>query len=146
MNRLHEAVAGNIDAQVDHLETRSLEHDHHQFLSDIVDVAGDGPHHETADGVDSCSHDQRADQIHHRLHGMGRHQHLGEEHLAGLEQAAHLLQRRDHGIEEEGGRFDTSRQPFPGHRHRLLGVAVEHMAIEAIEDVVGSTHPVPVAG
>ena len=68
-----------VDADVDHLEAGALHHHRHQVLADVMDVALDGADHHLADGLGPGLRQQGAQDGHAGLHGVGRHQHFGNE-------------------------------------------------------------------
>ena len=88
------------DAEVDHLEIVTLQHDADDVLADVVDVALDGREHDLAGGVAAVAGDAVGEvarlllfherhQIGDRLlhHARGLH-HLRQEHLAVAEEVA----------------------------------------------------------
>src|SRR5262249_2827180 len=88
------------DAEVVDREAGSLEHDVHEVLADVVDVALDGAHDEGADLRRAGLGQQRAEDVERALHGTGGDQHLGDEEVAALETGADLLERGDQRVVE----------------------------------------------
>src|SRR5579863_1476846 len=78
-----------VDAEVDDLEAGTLEHHRHQVLADVVDVALDGADHDLADGGHASFSQQRPQDFHPALHGVGGQQYLGHEQDAVAEVDAH---------------------------------------------------------
>ena len=63
LDRRDELLRGHLDAEVDHLEAGALEHDVHQVLADVVDVALDRAHQERADGLGAGVGQERAQHV-----------------------------------------------------------------------------------
>src|SRR5258705_1166002 len=88
------------DAEIDHLEIVTLQHDADDVLADVVDVALHGGHHDLAGGVAAVAGDAVGEvarlflfherhQIGHRLlHDTGGFYHLGQKHFAVAEEIA----------------------------------------------------------
>ncbi len=74
-----------VDAEIDDLETRALEHHRDQILADIVDVALDGADHDLADRLDAGFGEQRPQDLHAALHRIRGKQHFGHEQNAVAE-------------------------------------------------------------
>ena len=86
---IHELVGVTVDAQVDHLEASALQHHCHQILADVVDIALDSADDHCANARHTGFGEERAQHFHARLHGVGRHQHLGNEKDAVAKVNAH---------------------------------------------------------
>ena len=97
-----ELVGVDVDAQVDDLEARALQHHAHQILADVVDVALDGADDDRALTLDILGiGQQRAQDLHRAFHRLGGHQHLWHEQDAVAEvladdvHAGHQAARQD---------------------------------------------------
>src|SRR5205807_1668068 len=94
-DRGDELLGRRVDAEVEDLEARALEHDHAQVLADVVDVALYRADHVTPDWLGSGLRDERPQDNERALHRAGGDQHLGDEEVALLETAADLLEGWD---------------------------------------------------
>ena len=122
-----------VDAQVDDLEARAFEHHGHQVLADVVDVALHRADDDLADRLDAGLGEQRAQDLHAALHGVGGEQHLGDEQDAVAEVDAddahafderlvqHLLGAPAALQEDVRGLFDLGFQPVVQVIVDLLG-------------------------
>ena len=85
LQRLQILVDVAVDAEVDHLEPGTLHHHPDQVLADVVDVALDRADHHLARRRCPGLGQQRAQDRHAALHGVGGEQHLGHEQDAVAE-------------------------------------------------------------
>ena len=89
--RLQDRRRRHHDAEVDHLEVVAAEHDAHDVLADVVDVALHGGEHDASPGPRApplAGLDERLQVGDRLLHDAGALDHLGQEHLPGPEQVA----------------------------------------------------------
>ena len=89
---------GIVDADVDHLEARALEHHADQVLADVVDVALDGADHDLADRLDAGIGEERPQDRHPALHRIRGEQHLRHEQDAVAEIDADDPHALDEGV------------------------------------------------
>ena len=100
VQRSQERLGVGVDPEVDHLEAGALQHHRHQVLADVVDVALHRPDHDLADRLGPGLGQQRTQDGHPRLHGVGRQQDLGHEEDAIAEVDAHDAHPLDQGLVE----------------------------------------------
>jgi hypothetical protein len=110
-----------VDADVDDLEARALEHHRHQVLADVVDVALDGADHHLADRLGAGFGQQRAQDLHARLHRIRSEQHLGNEQDAVAEIDADDAHPLDQGVVE------TLSADQPRARNRLVASTISSL-------------------
>jgi hypothetical protein len=143
LDRGHELLRRDLDAEVDHLEAGALEHDVDEVLADVVDVALDRAHQELADGLDPAGDQQRAEPLHRAGHRPAGDEHLRHEEVSALEPRADLLERGDEGIEEQGLRLHAEREPLLGELEHARSVADERLVVQPLQDFVGGGHAAP---
>ena len=85
----------HVDAEVDDGEPGPVEHERDQALADVVDVALDGADHDCPAPAGGFADEVRRDDVHRRLHRVGRHEDLGDEELAGRHLGAGFVHRAD---------------------------------------------------
>src|SRR3546814_18471502 len=86
-----------VDAEVDDFEAGAFHHHRDEVLADVVDVALHGADHHGAELRRPGLRQQRAQDVHAALHGVGGPQHLGHEEDAVAEvdaDDAHALDQR----------------------------------------------------
>ena len=71
-----------VDAEVDHLEARTFHHHADEVLADVVNVALDGADHHLAQARRAGGDEQRAEDEHAGLHGIGGEQNFRNEQNA----------------------------------------------------------------
>ena len=86
----------------DDLEAGALHHHRHEVLADVVDVALDGADHHLADSGRPGLGQQRAQDRHAALHGVGGKQHLGHEQDAVAEVDADDRHAADQRLGQDG--------------------------------------------
>src|SRR3546814_10915605 len=74
-----------VDAEVDDFEAGAFHHHRDEVLADVVDVALHGADHHGAELRRPGLRQQRAQDVHAALHGVGGQQHLGHEEDAVAE-------------------------------------------------------------
>jgi hypothetical protein len=121
-----EALRRHVRAQVDHLEAAALQHRRHQVLPDVVQIALDRPNHHAPYGLGARGRQQRPDDLHGRLHGARREQHLGHEVLFALEAPAHFVHGRHQASGHDGERRHSRGNGGLGGRGRGLPVSLDY--------------------
>ena len=86
-----ESVRLDVFADVCHLEAGAFAHHGHQVLADVVQVTLDGAEQDFARSFGTRLRQQRPQNFHRTLHGLGRAKHLGDEHVAGLELGPYVV-------------------------------------------------------
>ncbi len=122
LDRLEIVLDGIVDAEVDDLEAGAFHHHADEVLADVVDVALHGADDHLADLRSAGLGQQRAQDEHARLHGVGRHQHFGHEEDAVPE----VLADDAHALDERRGQNLIGR-PFASQEdaHALLDLFLE---------------------
>ena len=100
---LQELLDIGVDAEVDDLEPGAFHHHRHQVLADVVDVALNRPDDNSPDRLGAGLRQQGPQHCHTGLHGVGRHQHLGDEQDAVPEVDAHDAHPLDQRVVEHVG-------------------------------------------
>ena len=139
-DRLHELLGSTVHAQVHDLEAGPFQHDDHEVLTDIVDVALHRADHVLADRLRAGLGDQWPQDNQRALHRPGRDQHLGDEEIASLEAAADLFQRRDQCLEEDVHGVHPQLEGLFGECLDLGGVPIERVIEQLLPDFFLATH------
>ena len=132
---LDELLRWHLNTDVDHVETRTLEHDVHEVLPDVVHIALHRSHQEGAHAFGPCLSQQRAKYFQRTTHRLTGNQHLRHEEVTSLEARSHLFQSRDEGVEEQRVRrhpeFETRVGVLEDGRcvphHRFLVQGLQHI-------------------
>src|SRR6266852_6059503 len=135
-----ELLGRRVDAEVEHLEARALEHDHAQVLADVVDVALDGADDVAAYRLGAGLRDQRPQDHQGALHGAGGDEHLGDEEVALLEAPADFFEGRDEGLEQDVHRVHAELQPLLGESLHLGSVSVQRVVEQSGSDLFFLAH------
>ena len=124
---------GVVDAEVDDVEAGAFHHHADEVLADVVDVALDGADHHLALLGRAGGGEQRAQDEHAGLHGVGRQQHFRHEQDA----VAEILADDAHAFDERLG------QHLVGHPAALeqdVGAFLDLFLQPVIEIVVHLLH------
>ena len=137
--RLEDLVRRHHDAEIDDLVVVALQHDADDVLADVVHVALDGGHHDTAARgghpapllLRLDEGQQMGDRL---LHDAGALDHLGQEHLARAEQIAdhvHAVHQRplddvERGVGKLARLFGVVDDEFVDPAHQRVGQPFRH--------------------
>ena len=133
VQRGDELLGVGVDAQVDDLEAGALEHHPDQVLADVVDVALDRPDDHLADRLGARLGQQRPQDLHARLHGVGGQQDLGHEQDAVAEVDADDLHAGHERVVE-----DLARRPAAAQEDvRPLDDLGLHAVVEVVVHLLG---------
>ena len=126
-HRLDQRLGRHLDAEVHHLEAVVRQDDVHQVLADVVHVALDRrEEHFSARGAAHLVH-VRLEERDRRFHRLGALQHLGDDELVGIEEAADLV----HAAHERPVDDVQRLRPLP----QLLGEVAEQSVTRSFDDV-----------
>ena len=134
-----EALRRHVGAEVDDLEAGALEHDAHQVLADVVQVALDRADDHLAQRADLAGDEQRLDEVHARVHGARREQHLGQEDLVGAEARADDVHAREQAVVEDLACRQPGIERLPGQLRDLLVLST----LQALADLLQNVHLIP---
>src|SRR5579872_830878 len=138
----HELLRRYLHAEVDDVETGPLEHDVHEVLADVVDVALHRPHHEGPDGLDAGLGEERAEDLERPRHGLAGDEHLGDEEVPPLEACPDLLERGDERLEEQLLGRQPHAEPLVRELEHPGCVPDERLVVEHLEQLVAG-HAAP---
>ena len=100
-DRVDELLRSDLHSEIDDMEAGALQHDIHEVLADVVDVALDSAHDESADRFDARLGEQRSQHLERAGDGAPCDEHLGHEKIAPFEACADFFKRRDERLEEQ---------------------------------------------
>ena len=147
VERGDERVGVGVDAEVEHLEARAFEHHRHEVLADVVDVALDGADHHLADRLDAGLGEQRAQDRHAGLHGVGGEEHLGHEQDAVAEVDPDDAHAFDERLVQRVVGAPAAAEQQVGALGDLVGQAVVEVVVHlGDERVVGEAREVDLLG
>lgn len=110
LGRGDEGLGVDVGSEIYDPETRTLEHHSDKVLADVVKVPLHGPDHDRALGLGPGLGEDRPQHLHARLHGVRRHQHLGDEEHAFAELTPDLVHGRDHPLVKDVRRLGPRAQ------------------------------------
>ena len=115
-----------VDAEVDHLKAGAFHHHADEVLADVVDVALDGADHHLAQARRAGGDEQRAEDEHAGLHGIGGQQHFRHEQNAVAEIDADDAHAFDEGFGQHlVGRPAAAQQDVDGGFDLFLEAVIE---------------------
>src|SRR6266568_576753 len=115
------------------MEPGALEHDVHQVLPDVVDVALDRAHDDLADGLRTGLGEQWPQHLQRAGHRLARDEHFRDEEVAALEPGADFLQRRDQRVVEQVFRAEPHPQAGVGEVKDRGRVAHQGVIVKLLE-------------
>ena len=115
-----ELLDRHVDAEVVDVVAVDVEHEHHDVLADVVDVAGDGAEDDgAAVGDGGLALDARLELLGDALHDLAAHDELGDEDLLALELVAEDAHRAL-GLLEHVARVGAGVEHGRDQAHRLV--------------------------
>src|SRR3569833_213587 len=105
---------GIVDPQIDDFEAGALEHHGNEVLADIVDITFDRTDDDFADRLDTGLGEQRTQDLHAALHGVGGEKYLGHEQDAVSEVDADVAHAFVHRFKQHLFRAPAALELDPG--------------------------------
>ncbi len=115
------------------IEAGASEHGGYQFEADVMDVAFNRGQNHLASGGFLAARQVRLQNSHGCLHGLGCHQHFGDELLAGLVTGPALMQALHQTIVHDALGFHSSGQGFLDQLDCLDFVSIENGLLDLIQ-------------
>ena len=135
LDRCDEFLRVGVEADVHDLEAGPFAHHAHQVLADVMQVALDRAQQDGADQFDAAGDQLRAQHVQPGGHGVGGHEHLGDEHIAGLEADAHLGHAHHQAVVQQFfGGHAFAQAPF-GQFLRRIGIAFDDGSCQSFQNI-----------